>query len=45
MRAGAVHLAKRLIGDGTGFILEQDAVFGQHRGVSTANCSDPDNPM
>jgi len=34
VRAGAIHLAQRFIGDRTGFVLKKYAVFGQHREVS-----------
>ncbi len=37
MRAGAIHLAEHLIGDGTVFVLiKMCAVLVQHRGVSEA---------
>ena len=36
VRTGAIHLAKRFIGDGTGLFLKKYAVFRQHRELSEA---------
>ena len=36
MRAGAIHLAQHLVGNRTGFVLKEYALFGKHREVSEA---------
>lgn len=45
MRAGAIHLAKRLIGDRTKVVLKKYSVFGQHRRGLRDSCSHVDHPM